>query len=95
MDSWIANLKYIVLGLFLAASLTATGYEWWYVWPVKRCDNAGAACNRRGCAGRANGAHSVRNFIARQPYWSPTAPTTALPKSTPQSKPCALRLILF
>lgn len=42
MDSWIANLKYIILGLFLAASLAATGYEWWYVWPVKRCDNAGA-----------------------------------------------------
>jgi len=42
MNSWIANLKYIVLGLFLVASLAATGYEWWYVWPVKRCDNAGA-----------------------------------------------------
>ena len=42
MDNWIANLKYIVLGLFLVASVAATGYEWWYVWPAKRCDSAGA-----------------------------------------------------
>src|ERR1700733_3088293 len=31
----------------------------------------------------------------RQPYWSPTAPTTALPKSAPQGKPSTLRLTLL
>ena len=42
MNDWIARTKYIVFGLFLAASGTATAYQWWYVWPVQKCDQAGA-----------------------------------------------------
>jgi hypothetical protein len=42
MDSWISNLKYVILGLFLAGSVAMTGYEWYFVWPVKKCDQAGA-----------------------------------------------------
>lgn len=42
MEIWIANVKYVILGLFLAGSMAVTAYEWYYVWPVKRCDQAGA-----------------------------------------------------
>jgi len=42
MNQWIANLKYVIFGLFLVASSAATAYEWWYVWPVQKCDRAGA-----------------------------------------------------
>jgi hypothetical protein len=42
MDRWITNTKIVFLGLFLAASAAAAAYEWWFVWPVQKCDAAGA-----------------------------------------------------
>ena len=42
MNQWIASTKYIIFTLFLVASAAATAYEWWYVWPVRKCDEAGA-----------------------------------------------------
>jgi hypothetical protein len=42
MNRWIANTRVFVLGLFLIGSLAATGYEWWFVWPVQKCERAGA-----------------------------------------------------
>ena len=42
MSAWISNLKYVVFGVFFIASLSATLYQWWYVWPARKCDQAGA-----------------------------------------------------
>ncbi len=42
MNRWIVSTRYIVLGMFIAACLGVTAYEWWFVWPVQKCDKAGA-----------------------------------------------------
>jgi len=42
MNRWIANTKYVVFAFFLIASLSATAYQWWYVWPAEKCDQAGS-----------------------------------------------------
>lgn len=38
MNGWITNTKFILLALFLVASLATVGYEWRYVWPARRCE---------------------------------------------------------
>ena len=38
MNRWIANTKYVLFGLFAIASVSATAYQWWFVWPVEKCD---------------------------------------------------------
>jgi hypothetical protein len=42
MNRWITATRNALLTLFVIASLGAAAYEWWYVWPVRRCDQAGA-----------------------------------------------------
>jgi hypothetical protein len=41
MNRWIANAKVAMLAMFLVLSVAAFGYEWWYVWPVQKCDQRG------------------------------------------------------
>ncbi len=38
MNTAISKMKYALLGLFAVASLTAVGYEWWFVWPAEKCE---------------------------------------------------------
>ncbi len=42
MTRWMTFAKLFVLGAFLLASLATVGYEIYYVWPEKRCDEQGA-----------------------------------------------------
>jgi hypothetical protein len=42
MTRWITSAKLFVLGAFLISALATTGYEIYYIWPVKRCDARGA-----------------------------------------------------
>ena len=42
MTRWFTSAKLFVLGAFLFASLATVGYEMYYVWPAKRCDERGA-----------------------------------------------------
>jgi hypothetical protein len=42
MTRWFTSAKLFVLGAFLLASLATVGYEIYYVWPAKRCDERGA-----------------------------------------------------
>jgi hypothetical protein len=42
MSRWFTSAKLIVIGAFLFASLAAVGYEMYFVWPAKRCDERGA-----------------------------------------------------
>src|SRR5665213_2123723 len=38
MNGWITNTKFVLLALFLVASLATVGYEWRYVWPARSCE---------------------------------------------------------
>ena len=38
MFSTLKNLRYILMAVFLVASLAAFGYEWWFVWPARDCE---------------------------------------------------------
>ncbi len=42
MTRWLGSLRYILFGLFFAGSLAAIAYQWWFVWPAQKCDQAGA-----------------------------------------------------
>jgi hypothetical protein len=42
MTRWFTSAKLFVIGAFLLASLATVGYEMYYVWPEKRCDERGA-----------------------------------------------------
>jgi hypothetical protein len=42
MTRWFASAKMFVIGAFLIASLVTVGYQMYYVWPQKRCDERGA-----------------------------------------------------
>ena len=41
MERWFITAKLAALGLFLAMSLGAVGYEAIYVWPIQRCEDHG------------------------------------------------------
>ncbi len=74
MHRLIANITYIVLGLFLVSSLTAAAYQWWFVWPVDKCDRAGAWWDVRD-----------HQCLTPLPVWRitgrlPTAPAATKPK---------------
>lgn len=34
----IANLRTVLLALFAVTSVGMIAYEWWFVWPAKKCD---------------------------------------------------------
>ena len=42
MERWFISAKLGALGLFLAMSLAAVGYEAIFVWPIQRCEDHGA-----------------------------------------------------
>ena len=42
MSQWILSAKLVCLALFFISSLAIVGYEWRYVWPVKKCEEHGA-----------------------------------------------------
>ena len=42
MNQWITNAKVVALAVFVIASLATIGYEWRYVWPVRRCEARGS-----------------------------------------------------
>ena len=41
MTRWITSAKLFALGAFLIASLATAGYEYFYAWPEKKCDQTG------------------------------------------------------
>lgn len=41
MQRWFATSTRVVLGLFAIGILGAIAYQWYYVWPVERCDRRG------------------------------------------------------
>jgi hypothetical protein len=42
MNSLIDRGKVWLLGLFLLATASTIAYQVWYVWPMQRCERAGA-----------------------------------------------------
>ena len=38
MTTPISNLRTILLTLFAVTSVGMIAYEWWFVWPAKKCD---------------------------------------------------------
>ena len=42
MTRWFTSAKLLVIGLFLFASLATVGYQMYFVWPEKHCDERGA-----------------------------------------------------
>ncbi len=42
MNRWITTTKLVLVGLFVVATLSAAAYDWWFVWPAQKCDQAGA-----------------------------------------------------
>ncbi len=82
MNAWITNTKYIIVGLFLVSSLAATAYQWWYVWPVQKCDRAGAWWDA-----------ADHQCLTPMPIWritgrmpTPGAPGSAAAKAAPAAK---------
>jgi hypothetical protein len=73
MNRWIANAKYLIFGVFLAASLSAAAYQWWFVWPVRKCDQAGAWWDARD-----------RQCLTPMPIWRITG---RLPGEAPPAQP--------
>jgi hypothetical protein len=73
MQRWIANTKYVLMGFFLVASLCATAYQWWYIWPVRKCDQAGAWWDPRD-----------HQCLTPMPIWRITG---HMPNTTPGAPP--------
>jgi len=38
MTTPISNLRTILLTLFAVTSVSMIAYEWWFIWPAKKCD---------------------------------------------------------
>ena len=38
MNAPISTLRTALLALFAVAAVGTVGYEWWFVWPAKKCD---------------------------------------------------------
>ena len=41
MNRVFDNAKLALLCLFVVASLATIVYQWWYVWPMKKCESGG------------------------------------------------------
>jgi len=42
MERWYSLSRYTLLGVLAVASLAMAAYDWWFVWPEKKCDEQGA-----------------------------------------------------
>jgi hypothetical protein len=74
MQRWISNTKYVLMGLFVVASLGATAYQWWFIWPVRKCDQAGAWWDPRD-----------HQCLTPMPIWRITGHAAHTPAATAQA----------
>jgi hypothetical protein len=42
MNRVFDNARMALLCLFVVLSLATIAYQWWYVWPMKKCEDAGS-----------------------------------------------------
>jgi hypothetical protein len=78
MNRWIANTKYVLLGLFLIASLGAAAYQWWVIWPARKCDETAAWWDARD-----------HQCLVPMPIWRITGrlPSAPSPATPPAARP--------
>ena len=68
MTRWMTSAKLFVLGAFLLASLAATAYEVFYVWPEHKCDAQGLWWDPKD-----------RQCLSPMPIWRLTGRTLVAP----------------
>ena len=42
MSRMIANMRVLLVGLFIVATAATSLYQYYYIWPMQKCEKAGA-----------------------------------------------------
>ena len=70
MSQAINNTKLLLVGLFFFASIFTIGYQAWVIWPMQKCERAGAWWDARD-----------RECLAPIPIWRLTGRAPGEPKT--------------